>query len=197
VSSTQATGATTRSSGCFGRNPTVHSCRLRSSSEPSYSISVVSLPERGEMTGLRNAITLCRMLLVNALDSCALGAPSQSVPRVLSTDRAARWATSPGLSASLGELWDSPLFGPFEVQPTSGIWLHCWPWAVSSVGRAPARQAGGHWFEPSTAHLMKPLLTRLLHIASERGLRRLSSVAAYAGVRVRSGPPGLAGGRVR
>src|SRR5690349_19471852 len=24
--------------------------------------------------------------------------------------------------------------------------------AVSSVGRAPARQAGGHWFEPSTAH---------------------------------------------
>ena len=25
-------------------------------------------------------------------------------------------------------------------------------WAVSSVGRAPARQAGGHWFEPSTAH---------------------------------------------
>jgi hypothetical protein len=29
--------------------------------------------------------------------------------------------------------------------------------AVSSVGRAPARQAGGHWFEPSTAHgLDKP-----------------------------------------
>jgi murein DD-endopeptidase MepM/ murein hydrolase activator NlpD len=26
------------------------------------------------------------------------------------------------------------------------------PRAVSSVGRAPARQAGGHWFEPSTAH---------------------------------------------
>src|SRR3954451_22436387 len=29
------------------------------------------------------------------------------------------------------------------------------PRAVSSVGRAPARQAGGHWFEPSTAHLRK------------------------------------------
>ena len=27
--------------------------------------------------------------------------------------------------------------------------------AVSSVGRAPARQAGGHWFEPSTAHREK------------------------------------------
>ncbi len=25
-------------------------------------------------------------------------------------------------------------------------------WAVSSAGRAPALQAGGHWFEPSTAH---------------------------------------------
>jgi drug/metabolite transporter (DMT)-like permease len=24
--------------------------------------------------------------------------------------------------------------------------------AVSSAGRAPARQAGGHWFDPSTAH---------------------------------------------
>src|SRR3954471_13865113 len=29
------------------------------------------------------------------------------------------------------------------------------PRAVSSVGRAPARQAGGHWFEPSTAHSLK------------------------------------------
>ena len=28
--------------------------------------------------------------------------------------------------------------------------------AVSSVGRAPARQAGGHWFEPSTAHSRFP-----------------------------------------
>ena len=28
--------------------------------------------------------------------------------------------------------------------------------AVSSVGRAPARQAGGHWFEPGTAHLGSP-----------------------------------------
>ena len=32
--------------------------------------------------------------------------------------------------------------------------------AVSSVGRAPARQAGGHWFEPSTAHRTKALLAR-------------------------------------
>ena len=31
--------------------------------------------------------------------------------------------------------------------------------AVSSVGRAPARQAGGHWFEPSTAH--SPIEVRL------------------------------------
>ncbi len=32
-------------------------------------------------------------------------------------------------------------------------------WAVSSAGRAPALQAGGHWFEPSTAHRREPLLT--------------------------------------
>src|SRR5262249_31718820 len=38
------------------------------------------------------------------------------------------------------------------------------PRAVSSVGRAPARQAGGHWFEPSTAHLItKPFQTRSGH----------------------------------
>ena len=27
--------------------------------------------------------------------------------------------------------------------------------ALSSVGRAPARQAGGHWFEPSSAHFRR------------------------------------------
>ena len=33
--------------------------------------------------------------------------------------------------------------------------------AVSSAGRAPARQAGGHWFEPSTAHQdSRPVPTR-------------------------------------
>jgi hypothetical protein len=32
------------------------------------------------------------------------------------------------------------------------------PRAISSAGRAPARQAGGHWFEPSIAHLPKALL---------------------------------------
>src|SRR6218665_963736 len=29
--------------------------------------------------------------------------------------------------------------------------------AVSSVGRAPPRQGGGHWFEPSTAHFAAQL----------------------------------------
>ena len=27
-------------------------------------------------------------------------------------------------------------------------------WGISSVGRAPALQAGGHWFEPSILHHM-------------------------------------------
>ena len=34
--------------------------------------------------------------------------------------------------------------------------LQCRLRALSSVGRAPARQAGGHWFEPSSAHSGKP-----------------------------------------
>ena len=32
------------------------------------------------------------------------------------------------------------------------------PRALSSVGRAPARQAGGHWFEPSSAHVTEAAL---------------------------------------
>ena len=31
--------------------------------------------------------------------------------------------------------------------------------AISSAGRAPARQAGGHWFEPSIAHSEAPVTT--------------------------------------
>src|SRR5437879_7343556 len=41
--------------------------------------------------------------------------------------------------------------------------------AVSSVGRAPARQAGGHWFEPSTAHTRKgPVKQGLLYFEIAR-----------------------------
>ena len=57
--------------------------------------------------------------------------------------------------------------------------------AVSSVGRAPARQAGGHWFEPSTAHRKGPEKwglsgTRILERRWIRLLRQLdgSSVSA-------------------
>jgi hypothetical protein len=35
------------------------------------------------------------------------------------------------------------------------------PRALSSVGRAPARQAGGHWFEPSSAHLLTPRIFKV------------------------------------
>ena len=38
--------------------------------------------------------------------------------------------------------------------------LACGLRALSSVGRAPARQAGGHWFEPSSAHAGPGLLRR-------------------------------------
>ena len=44
-------------------------------------------------------------------------------------------------------------------------------WAVSSVGRAPARQAGGHWFEPSTAHRKKGPQTRAFRCISRQSSR--------------------------
>ena len=41
-------------------------------------------------------------------------------------------------------------------RPPHDRWYHRPRGAISSVGRAPARQAGGHWFEPSIAHPAKP-----------------------------------------
>ena len=37
-----------------------------------------------------------------------------------------------------------------EVRGSSPLWV---VWALSSAGRAPALQAGGHRFEPCSAHL--------------------------------------------
>ena len=58
------------------------------------------------------------------------------------------------------------------------------PGAVSSVGRAPARQAGGHWFEPSTAHLTKAPLRRGFSLVPAKV--RFASVVAVAAKWLRS-----------
>jgi hypothetical protein len=57
--------------------------------------------------------------------------------------------------------------------------------AVSSVGRAPARQAGGHWFEPSTAHLLKAPLRRGFYFAwfLERAHTNVRTMPAVRGRR--------------
>ena len=47
--------------------------------------------------------------------------------------------------------------------------------AVSSVGRAPARQAGGHWFEPSTAHRLGIPLARRFRAFSTARSREASA----------------------
>jgi hypothetical protein len=47
---------------------------------------------------------------------------------------------------------------PFKAVARVRIPLGAHVRAVSSVGRAPALQAGGRWFEPGTAHLTKNLL---------------------------------------
>ena len=46
------------------------------------------------------------------------------------------------------------------------------PRAISSAGRAPPRQGGGHWFEPSIAHRQKPRSAGLLWFRRVRWSRR-------------------------
>ena len=61
------------------------------------------------------------------------------------------------------------------------------PGAVSSVGRAPARQAGGHWFEPSTAHIVKALLIGpFFCLNSKRPDRRGNKMATLRRDRIQS-----------
>jgi hypothetical protein len=66
------------------------------------------------------------------------------------------------------------------------------PGAVSSVGRAPARQAGGHWFEPSTAHLDVRSL-REMHgsLRTADSSRVFESERVVASVRPASNRPGM------
>src|SRR5204862_8160026 len=69
------------------------------------------------------------------------------------------------------------------------------PRAVSSVGRAPARQAGGHWFEPSTAHVfpLRPLRFPLARQASRLSPARARCRTAVPAAPARSGAAVLAG----
>src|SRR3954453_8052591 len=48
------------------------------------------------------------------------------------------------------------------------------PRAISSAGRAPPRQGGGHWFEPSIAHSRKPRYHGAFVV-----LRHRTGIAAY------------------
>ena len=64
--------------------------------------------------------------------------------------------------------------------------------AFSSVGRAPARQAGGHWFEPSNAHLVVGTYAAALAVC---GASLAIGQAAVALCGVRRVVVALAGGR--
>src|SRR5215203_4105577 len=70
------------------------------------------------------------------------------------------------------------------------------PRAISSAGRAPARQAGGHWFEPSIAHAPKALLRQGLTRPAPRrggaGAAQLVFAAPYAAPRPCAMEPGRA-----
>src|SRR3712207_5401693 len=71
--------------------------------------------------------------------------------------------------------------GPFSVSGDVRVRRIRWyarprPGAVSSVGRAPARQAGGRWFEPSTAH-SSPLRSWPFRPARKRAFGRSQTFA--------------------
>jgi hypothetical protein len=55
------------------------------------------------------------------------------------------------------------------------------PGAVSSVGRAPALQAGGRWFEPGTAHRFRRLQLTEIVFADDQ-----PDCAEAAGLRIRA-----------
>lgn len=54
------------------------------------------------------------------------------------------------------------------------------PWTVSSVGRAPPLQGGGHWFEPSTVHYLSGITSAstLLEIVSNFSITFVVSVSS-------------------
>ena len=66
------------------------------------------------------------------------------------------------------------------------------PRAISSAGRAPPRQGGGHWFEPSIAHPRSAWKAWVF--GSEKGFRgsnMVPFVSQAGGHRLRSCLPGL------
>ena len=70
------------------------------------------------------------------------------------------------------------------------------PRALSSVGRAPARQAGGHWFEPSSAHSV--LRTASLSCAgAAMSVTRMVAASAMSGAAPTSGSCRGSGSGVR
>ena len=69
--------------------------------------------------------------------------------------------------------------------------------AVSSVGRAPARQAGGHWFEPSTAHPPDPAQpSGIRAVPLHAGNRQRCRVATSWPLRALGLPDGLGAARM-
>jgi hypothetical protein len=68
-----------------------------------------------------------------------------------------------------------------SLRPFNAEWfpLNDAAWAnLSEQARtaAPSRQAGGHWFEPSTAHLRKPRLGGVFRCGAARAGRAIPSV---------------------
>jgi hypothetical protein len=55
------------------------------------------------------------------------------------------------------------------------------PRAISSAGRAPPRQGGGHWFEPSIAHRLRPCVYRAVRVFQDLVGSNLVAIVAPPG----------------
>ena len=126
--------------------------------------AVLKLPDLFGSDGRRRARPGARGIALRGADRLRLGAVPDAVLRDEPADavrdllrrrghRLARSTSPPRSPAPEPTLYPSPAVSR----------------AVSSVGRAPARQAGGHWFEPSTAHRLGiPLARRFRAFSTAR-----------------------------
>jgi hypothetical protein len=89
--------------------------------------------------------------------ACMRGSSTRAMWLTASGKHRARFSAKSSIRLNLSAPYIRPArCDDARERPTAKVGERPLDWdvarAVSSVGRAPARQAGGHWFEPSTAH---------------------------------------------
>ena len=104
------------------------------------------------------------------------------------------WEAPPGPCVADDTPSDAPVRQGHRHRCTL-IGLEIDPRAISSAGRAPPRQGGGHWFEPSIAHVPKALLMAGFFDALGSVERGSKGLGPWVGPRKRG--PDRAGRQIR